>query len=85
MVSFPADALLADIVEACMLGAPKAQALIKKAVAASYDSHSRPHEAGLVAVFDRVADRIGELDTIAPRGAAAGTRYTEQGMAVVDG
>ena len=37
---------------------------IKKAVAASFESHSRPHEAGLLRVFDRVQDEIGELDTI---------------------
>ncbi len=41
---------------------------IKKAVAASYESHSRPHEAGLIAVFDRVADKIGELDNITKLG-----------------
>ncbi|WP_299618402.1 ATP-binding protein [uncultured Tateyamaria sp.] len=41
---------------------------IKKAVAASFDSHSRPHEAGLLEVFDRVHSSIGELDTIAKLG-----------------
>jgi energy-coupling factor transporter ATP-binding protein EcfA2 len=41
---------------------------IKKAVAASFDSHSRPHEAGLIAVYDAVRGRIGELDTIAKLG-----------------
>ena len=41
---------------------------IKKAVAASYDSHSRPHEQGLLNVFDRVSSEIGELDTIAKMG-----------------
>ena len=41
---------------------------IKKAVAASFESHSRPHEAGLVEVFDRVHSQIGELDTIAKLG-----------------
>ena len=42
---------------------------IKKAVAASFESHSRPHEAGLIQVFDRVHSQIGELDTIAKMGA----------------
>ncbi|MDA7427765.1 ATP-binding protein [Primorskyibacter aestuariivivens] len=41
---------------------------IKKAVAASFDSHSRPHEQGLLNVFDRVRDQIGELDTITKMG-----------------
>ena len=41
---------------------------IKKAVAASFDSHSRPHEAGLMEVFDRVHSDIGTLDTIAKLG-----------------
>lgn len=41
---------------------------IKKAVAASFGSHSRPHEAGLLNVFDRVSGQIGELDTIAKLG-----------------
>ncbi|PHO04683.1 AAA family ATPase [Rhodobacteraceae bacterium 4F10] len=41
---------------------------IQKAVAASFESHSRPHEAGLLNVFDRVHDQIGELDTIAKLG-----------------
>ncbi|MEQ3710288.1 ATP-binding protein [Tateyamaria sp.] len=41
---------------------------IKKAVAASFDSHSRPHEAGLLEVFDRVHSNIGTLDTIAKLG-----------------
>ncbi|MBY5935428.1 ATP-binding protein [Tateyamaria omphalii] len=41
---------------------------IKKAVAASFDSHNRPHEAGLMEVFDRVHSDIGELDTIAKLG-----------------
>jgi hypothetical protein len=41
---------------------------IKKAVAASFEGHSKPHEPGLVAVFDRVHDQIGELDTIAKMG-----------------
>ena len=42
---------------------------IKKAVAASFEGHSRPHEAGLVKVWDKVAAEIGPLDTIAKLGA----------------
>lgn len=42
---------------------------IKKAVAASFEGHSRPHEAGLVKVWDKVAGEIGPLDTIAKLGA----------------
>ena len=41
---------------------------IKKAVAASYASHARPHEAGLLEVFDRVHSEIGDLNTIAKMG-----------------
>ena len=41
---------------------------IKKAVAASYDGHSRPQEAGLISVFDEVQSRIGDLNTIAKLG-----------------
>ncbi|MDA5093411.1 ATP-binding protein [Aliiroseovarius sp. KMU-50] len=41
---------------------------IKRAVAASFDGHSRPKEAGLLNVFDRVHGEIGELDTIAKMG-----------------
>ena len=41
---------------------------IKKAVAASFESHSRPHEEGLMRVFDRVSADIGDLDTIAKMG-----------------
>ncbi|MEP0944341.1 MAG: ATP-binding protein [Rhizobiaceae bacterium] len=41
---------------------------IKKAVAASFDFLSRPHEAGLLEVFDRVHSNIGTLDTIAKLG-----------------
>ncbi|MEM8653501.1 MAG: ATP-binding protein [Pseudomonadota bacterium] len=41
---------------------------IKKAVAASFDSHSRPHEPGLMEVFDRVHSDVGDLDTIAKLG-----------------
>jgi len=41
---------------------------IKKAVAASFESHARPHEEGLLNVFDRVQSEIGDLDTIAKLG-----------------
>ncbi|MEO3417385.1 ATP-binding protein [Roseovarius sp. CAU 1744] len=41
---------------------------IKKAVAASFESHSRPHEDGLIAVFERVDKELGKLDTIAKLG-----------------
>ncbi|SEW29728.1 ATPase family associated with various cellular activities (AAA) [Cognatiyoonia koreensis] len=41
---------------------------IKKAVAASFEGHSRPHEQGLLEVFDRVHSEIGELNTIAKMG-----------------
>jgi len=41
---------------------------IKKAVAKSFESHARPHEEGLMKVFDQVSDQIGELDTIAKLG-----------------
>ena len=41
---------------------------IQKAVAASYESHSKPHEDGLLEVFDRVSKDIGALDTIAKLG-----------------
>ena len=37
---------------------------IKKAVAASFESHSKPHEPGLMIVFDKVSSQIGDLDTI---------------------
>ncbi|MDV7271504.1 ATP-binding protein [Thioclava sp. A2] len=42
---------------------------IKRAVAASFEGHSRPHEAGLQAVFAAVSDRVGPLDTVAKLGA----------------
>ncbi len=45
----------------------EAQAL-KKAVAASYDRHSRPQEDGLIRVFEKVRADIGDLDTIAKLG-----------------
>ena len=41
---------------------------IKSAVAASFEGHARPHEPGLMAVFDRVQDQIGDLDTVAKLG-----------------
>ena len=41
---------------------------IKRAVAASFEGHSRPHEAGLLRVWERVARDIGPLDTIAKLG-----------------
>ncbi|KAJ54980.1 ATPase AAA [Actibacterium mucosum KCTC 23349] len=55
---------------------------IKKAVAASFEGHARPHEAGLLAVWDRVEAEIGALDTIAKLGTylkaiqAADERFT---------
>jgi energy-coupling factor transporter ATP-binding protein EcfA2 len=42
---------------------------IKRAVAESFEKHSRPAEDGLVQVFEAVRARIGELDTIAKLGA----------------
>jgi hypothetical protein len=41
---------------------------IKRAVAASFESHNRPHEEGLAKVFERVQGQIGDLDTIAKLG-----------------
>ncbi|MBW6389861.1 MULTISPECIES: AAA family ATPase [Halomonadaceae] len=41
---------------------------IRQAVARSFESHNRPQEEALLAVFDRVHSRIGELDTIAKLG-----------------
>jgi len=41
---------------------------IKKAVAASFEGHAKPHEPGLMNVFDRINDQVGELDTIAKLG-----------------
>ncbi len=41
---------------------------IKKAVAASFEGHSKPHEEGLLKVFERVHSEIGDLDTIAKLG-----------------
>ena len=37
---------------------------IKKAVAASFEGHSKPREAGLLKVYEAVRGEIGELDTI---------------------
>ena len=48
--------------------APFAAQEIKKAVAASFESHSKPHEEGLMRVFDQVSKDIGSLDTIAKLG-----------------
>ena len=41
---------------------------IKKAVAESFAGHSRPHEAGLIVVYDQISTDIGKLDTIAKLG-----------------
>lgn len=41
---------------------------ITKAVAASFESHARPHEEGLMRVFEAVDKKIGKLDTIAKLG-----------------
>ena len=41
---------------------------IKTAVAASFEWHARPHEAGLIKVFDQVSEAIGGFDTIAKLG-----------------
>ncbi|MFN4157316.1 MAG: ATP-binding protein [Gemmobacter sp.] len=41
---------------------------IRKAVAASFESHSRPHEEGLIRVWETVAREVGPLDTIAKIG-----------------
>ena len=41
---------------------------IKRAVAASFSSHGRPKEDGLVRVWDAVAAEVGPLDTIAKIG-----------------
>ncbi len=47
---------------------PFAAQEIKKAVAASFESHARPQEDALLHVFERVARDIGALDTIAKLG-----------------
>jgi hypothetical protein len=41
---------------------------IKRAVAESFESHSRPQEDGLIRVYERIAKDIGKLDTIAKLG-----------------
>ncbi|HBQ35525.1 MAG TPA: AAA family ATPase, partial [Rhodobacteraceae bacterium] len=41
---------------------------IKKAVAASFEGHSKPHEDGLLQVFDKVSKDIGTCHTIAKLG-----------------
>ncbi len=41
---------------------------IKKAVADSFESHSKPHEEGLEKVYDRVSKDLGKLDTITKLG-----------------
>ncbi|MEO6299793.1 MAG: ATP-binding protein [Paracoccaceae bacterium] len=55
---------------------------IKKAVSASFAGYARPHEDGLLKVWDQVARDVGPLDTIAKLGAylkaiqAADARFT---------
>ncbi|MFA9231245.1 MAG: ATP-binding protein [Microgenomates group bacterium] len=41
---------------------------IKKAVSASFEGHGRPHEDGLIKVWDKVQSDIGALDTLAKLG-----------------
>jgi energy-coupling factor transporter ATP-binding protein EcfA2 len=41
---------------------------IKKAVAASFEGHARPHEEGLLRVWDRVSGEMGALDSVAKIG-----------------
>jgi hypothetical protein len=41
---------------------------IKRAVAASFEGHSKPHEEGLLRVWEKVAADIGPLDTMAKIG-----------------
>jgi len=41
---------------------------IETAVAASFDKHARPQEAGLIEVFEKVSEQIGGFDTIAKLG-----------------
>lgn len=41
---------------------------IKSAVAKSFAGHAKPHEPGLMQVFDKVSDEVGALDTIAKLG-----------------
>jgi len=42
---------------------------IKRAVSASFEGHGKPHEEGLLKVWDRVQGEVGKLDTIAKLGA----------------
>jgi hypothetical protein len=42
---------------------------IKRAVAASFESHARPKEEGLIRVWEEVEAKIGALDTVAKLGA----------------
>ena len=42
--------------------------VIEKAVAASYESHSKPQEQGLERVFDKVSSEIGQFDTLSKIG-----------------
>ena len=55
---------------------------IKKAVAASFEGHGKPHEDGLLKVWDKAAADLGPLDTIAKIGTylkaiqAADERFT---------
>ena len=55
---------------------------IKKAVAASFEGYSRPHEEGLIKVWDKVQSELGVLDTLAKLGTylkaiqAADDRFT---------
>ena len=55
---------------------------IKSAVTASYEGHSRPHEDGLIKVWDKVQGELGKLDTLAKLGTylkaiqAADDRFT---------
>lgn len=41
---------------------------IKTAVAKSFEGHAKPHEEGLMRVFERVQGQVGDLDTIAKMG-----------------
>jgi hypothetical protein len=41
---------------------------IKTAVAASFESHGRPHEEGLIRVWEQIEGQVGQLDTIAKIG-----------------
>ena len=41
---------------------------MRRAVAASFDGHARPHEEGLLRVWDQVSDELGALDSLAKLG-----------------